>query len=133
MNQSWCSPKLIALANILANQTLDTFQGIILVEQRQTAECLAEVLPRMDLIRGKVRCACFLGQGTDENGSDPMPTTRQRAVMKMFRDGRLNLGPFVSYSASGKSSPLNTVIATSVAEEGLDFPVSMEHTHIYFN
>ncbi|KAJ7702228.1 hypothetical protein B0H17DRAFT_1167119 [Mycena rosella] len=95
----WCSPKIGALVEILlAHGKSSTFQGIIFVEQRQVAVCLAKVLPCIPALSGFVRCGELVGSG--DGVSKNVPSTVQA-----FREGSINL-----------------VIATAVAEEGLDFP-----------
>ncbi|KAI6111057.1 hypothetical protein F5141DRAFT_1112279 [Pisolithus sp. B1] len=116
---AWCSPKVKAL-------TESTFHGIVFVEQRQVAACLAKILGNVPELRGKIRCAELVGHGGGHGSGrhnsasggargkatvsvradvKGMGLARQQDTVKMFREGELNL-----------------LIATSVAEEGLDFP-----------
>ncbi|KAL0571714.1 Dicer-like protein 1, partial [Marasmius crinis-equi] len=107
---SYFTPKVKALVDVLVSHYTPEFQGIVFVEQRQVAACLAKVLPHIPELEGRVRCGNVVGNNSDRNdmtksnvpsgtGSPPVDT------LKLFRDGVLNL-----------------LIATSVAEEGLDFP-----------
>ncbi|KAJ7581534.1 hypothetical protein C8J56DRAFT_1168997 [Mycena floridula] len=96
----WCSPKVRALVRILQVHISSKFHGIIFVDQRQIAGCLARVLPQIFDLKGKVRCADLVGTGSSNDYS-----TDAARTVAMFREGELNL-----------------LIATSVAEEGLDFP-----------
>lgn len=102
----WCSPKVRELAEILTSCHTANFQGIVFVEQRHIAACLAKLLSRIPQLRGIVSCAELVGHG-GETG-DPlleMQGKRQREIVDAFRQGKINL-----------------LIATPVAEEGLDFP-----------
>ncbi|KAJ7273027.1 hypothetical protein C8J57DRAFT_1449631 [Mycena rebaudengoi] len=89
----WCSPKLRVLIEIVLTHYSPTFQGIIFVEQRQIAVCLSRLLPHLPALGGLIRCASLVGQGSMHD------------TVQAFRDRSLNL-----------------LVATSVAEEGLDFP-----------
>ncbi|KAL1761626.1 hypothetical protein FB107DRAFT_200640 [Schizophyllum commune] len=98
----WFSPKVHALVDVLLEQDLATSRGIVFVDQRQVALCLALVLPRLSRLQGLVRCASFIGQNPGIDG--PKAIGSQRDVAGQFRSGEVNL-----------------LIATSVAEEGHDF------------
>ncbi|KAG6887655.1 hypothetical protein C0992_011325 [Termitomyces sp. T32_za158] len=81
------------------------FQGIVFVEQRQTATYLAHILPMLPGLQGLLRCGALMGQGTNSEGiGKPTPAGHKDSV-ESFRRGDIDL-----------------LIATSVAEEGLDFP-----------
>ncbi|KAL1742102.1 hypothetical protein HDZ31DRAFT_84367 [Schizophyllum fasciatum] len=99
---AWFSAKVHALVDVLLEQDPETFRGIVFVDQRQVALCLALVLPLISRLRGRVRCAAFIGQNPGIDG--PKATRSQRDVADQFRSGEINL-----------------LIATSVAEEGHDF------------
>ncbi|KAF9009493.1 type III restriction enzyme [Cyathus striatus] len=100
----WCTPKLRELVNILLAYRSETFQAIIFVEQRQVAACLSKVLPYIPELTGVVRSAYLVGQGASNDGVSRTDLFQGDAV-KLFREGKVNI-----------------LIATSVAEEGLDFP-----------
>ncbi|KAF7294704.1 hypothetical protein MIND_01007600 [Mycena indigotica] len=107
MSLTHCSNKLYTLVDILlAHMTSDSY-GIVFVEQRQTAACLAHLLPLIPELVGLVRCGALLGH---KEGNDSLPVifgsnlTPQETI-QAFRERHINL-----------------VIATSVADEGLDFP-----------
>ncbi|KAI6038418.1 hypothetical protein EDC04DRAFT_3113667 [Pisolithus marmoratus] len=123
---AWCSPKVKALTEVLLEYYTSTFHGIVFVEQRQVAACLAKILGNVPELRGKIRCGELVGHGGGHgsgrhNGGSGsvrgkaavsvradvkgMGLARQQDTVRMFREGELNL-----------------LIATSVAEEGLDFP-----------
>ncbi|KAH7928196.1 P-loop containing nucleoside triphosphate hydrolase protein [Leucogyrophana mollusca] len=111
---AWCSPKVKALAEVLLEHHSETFHGIIFVEQRQIAACLAKILSCIPELRGRIRCAELVGHGSGHNhrgkqaasaSTKGMGLARQQDIVRGFRDGSLNL-----------------LVATSVAEEGLDFP-----------
>ncbi|OCH90640.1 P-loop containing nucleoside triphosphate hydrolase protein [Obba rivulosa] len=105
----WCSPKVRTLIDILFDQYTSTFQGIIFVEQRHVAACLARMLPRVPQLSHLIRCAQLIGHGTSNNiyksRAKGMAVRNQQDVVKLFRERQVNL-----------------LVATSVAEEGLDFP-----------
>ncbi|KAG7086495.1 hypothetical protein E1B28_002444 [Marasmius oreades] len=103
----WFTPKVNVLVEILkSHYSMTEFQGIIFVEQRQVAACLAKVLPRIKELEGLVRCGEVVGNNADANDmAKVMGSGSHSGTVKLFREGALNL-----------------LIATSVAEEGLDFP-----------
>ncbi|KAJ8093606.1 Dicer-like protein 1 [Marasmius tenuissimus] len=107
---SWVTPKVKVLVDVLAAHYSSTFQGIIFVDQRQVAACLAKVLPHVIGLEGLLQCGEVVGNNSDRNDmtkNNPASGTGNPPAdtLKLFRDGVLNL-----------------LIATSVAEEGLDFP-----------
>ena len=67
----WFSPKVHALVDVLLEQDLATSRGIVFVDQRQVALCLAIVLPRLSRLQGGVRCASFIGQNPSIDGQNP--------------------------------------------------------------
>ncbi|KAJ7491248.1 hypothetical protein FB451DRAFT_1222522 [Mycena latifolia] len=97
----WCSPKIGVLVDILLAHRSPTFQGIVFVEQRHVAVCLAKVLPCIPALSGVVRCGELVGSGDSAWGS----IASTQSTVQSFREGGINL-----------------IIATAVAEEGLDFP-----------
>ncbi|KAI0059136.1 P-loop containing nucleoside triphosphate hydrolase protein [Artomyces pyxidatus] len=105
-NMDWCTPKVRVLIEILIAHHTPQFQGIIFVEQRHIASCLAQVISRIPQLKGMIKCASFVGHGSDDSGTGGgMRNSRQRDIVKDFRDRKINL-----------------LIATPVAEEGFDFP-----------
>ncbi|KIK54544.1 hypothetical protein GYMLUDRAFT_48671, partial [Collybiopsis luxurians FD-317 M1] len=102
----WCSPKVRTLVWILLEHHSPTFQGIVFVEQRQIAACLARLLPHIPVLNGLVKCEALVGA---VNSSEGLPRDielrSQDQIVRAFRQKEINL-----------------IIATSVAEEGLDFP-----------
>ncbi|KAG9098281.1 Dicer-like protein 1 [Ceratobasidium sp. UAMH 11750] len=105
--ESWFTPKLSLLVQILEANSGSNFSAIIFVEQRQVASVLAWLLPKVPQLRPWVKAAALVGHG-DTGGptfqGSGMAHAAQRAIVQDFRKGETNL-----------------VIATSVAEEGLDF------------
>ncbi|KAI0253802.1 hypothetical protein BJV78DRAFT_1298163 [Lactifluus subvellereus] len=102
----WCSPKVQTLVDILLESYTPDFHGIVFVDRRHIARVLSSIISRVSSLKGLITCAECVGHGGDEKGiAGGMPTERQRKIVNDFRDGKINL-----------------LIATPVAEEGLDFP-----------
>ncbi|KAI0078149.1 P-loop containing nucleoside triphosphate hydrolase protein [Panus rudis PR-1116 ss-1] len=104
----WCSPKVQNLADMLFQHYTHEFQGIVFVEQRHVAACLSRMLPRLPQLDGYIRSAQLIGHGASNLAKSQvrgMALKTQQDVVKMFREREVNL-----------------LVATSVAEEGLDFP-----------
>ncbi|CDO68911.1 hypothetical protein BN946_scf185000.g54 [Trametes cinnabarina] len=104
---TWCSPKLRVLAETLFDRYTASFQCIIFVEQRHIAACLAGMLSRIPLISHVIRAEQLVGHGRDaaKARSKGMGTRNQQDTVRLFRERQINV-----------------LVATSVAEEGLDFP-----------
>ena len=109
ISRDWVSPKVLRLRELLANEDASTFRGMIFVGQRHFASCLSVILPRLDLPNFAPAPLVGHGEGVTSNvtrlGSKGMGFNTQERVVQQFREGKLNL-----------------IIATSVGEEGLDFP-----------
>ena len=109
VSRDWVSPKVRALRDLLASEDAPTFRGMIFVSQRHFAACLSIILPRLDLPGIVPAPLVGHGEGVSADvtrlGSKGMGFNTQERVVKQFRDGTVNL-----------------IIATSVGEEGLDFP-----------
>ncbi|KAF8344148.1 uncharacterized protein EI90DRAFT_3284602 [Cantharellus anzutake] len=106
---SWMSPKLIALIELLISARSETFQSIIFAEQRHIAAILAWAIQRIPETRDWIRCASLTGHGISsgryaEQSGAGMHFKLQHEIVSQFRSGALNL-----------------IVATDVAEEGLDF------------
>ncbi|KZT11110.1 uncharacterized protein LAESUDRAFT_642494 [Laetiporus sulphureus 93-53] len=104
----WCSPKVRELIDILFAHYTSTFQGIVFVEQRHVAACLAKMLSRVPQLSHLIRSRQLIGHGAASLAKTQMKgmvLRTQQDIVKMFREREINL-----------------LIATSVAEEGLDFP-----------
>ncbi|KAI0303519.1 hypothetical protein B0F90DRAFT_1896870 [Multifurca ochricompacta] len=94
------------LVDILLESYTPEFHGIVFVDRRHIARVLSSIISRIPILKGIISCASCVGHGGDEKGiGGGMPTKRQRQIVNDFRDGKINL-----------------LIATPVAEEGLDFP-----------
>ncbi|KZS98895.1 P-loop containing nucleoside triphosphate hydrolase protein [Sistotremastrum niveocremeum HHB9708] len=104
---TWLSPKVLKLVSLLADQRSKAFQGIVFVEQRQIAMTLEYILPLITELAEWLHVAALVGHGNGEarHDSKGMKFSAQQDVVKKYRARELNL-----------------LIATSVAEEGLDFP-----------
>ncbi|KAG5647190.1 hypothetical protein DXG03_001149 [Asterophora parasitica] len=88
---SWCTPKVQSLVDILLEYYSPDFQAIIFVEQRQTAICLAKILPAIEKLKTIVRCGALMGQGVNSDGiAKPTPANHKTAV-DSFRKGDINI------------------------------------------
>lgn len=91
----WCSPKLKVLAEILFSRHTPTFQGIVFVEQRHIATCLAVMLPRIPLLAHVIKSDQLVGHGTGgsvkQNQLKGMGIRNQQDTVKLFRERQLNL------------------------------------------
>jgi endoribonuclease Dicer len=105
----WLSPKLVVLKELLLEQDWQGFRGIIFTHERQVATTLALILPRLGV--AGVVAGPLVGHGQNicseptKVGMKGMSFRAQEHILDDFRSGKLNM-----------------LIATSVAEEGLDFP-----------
>ena len=118
------SPKLARLLEIIANMnlgssassssspSLEKSAGIVFVERRVVAACLASFINKVSAKNPQLRrikCAHMVGHGTGggaalvEGHSSSMSVKKQQEILRQFRSGKINL-----------------LIATSVVEEGLD-------------
>ncbi|KAJ3087920.1 hypothetical protein HK102_009973 [Quaeritorhiza haematococci] len=115
------APKVQTLINILTEyrDNPQQFCGIVFVEQRNTARILHLVVKHCEKLNDFVRSAVLIGHGggRGSGGGDDkefkfkqhmMDVKEQQQVVKQFRTGEVNL-----------------LIATKVAEEGLDIQPCM--------
>lgn len=106
----WMSDKLLKLKSLLLKQDLGKFRGIIFTYERQVASTLSLMFPRLGIPH--IIAGPFVGHGQSacseptKIGMKGMAFRAQERIVDDFREGKLNL-----------------LIATSVAEEGLDFPL----------
>ncbi|NWQ97622.1 DHX58 helicase, partial [Burhinus bistriatus] len=101
------NPRLGKLEEILREhfQPLGTSRGIVFTKTRQSAHSLLSWLQDTAALCGQhIRAAVLTGAGYS-NQTRHMTQNEQQDVIKLFRDGALNL-----------------LFSTSVAEEGLDIP-----------
>jgi endoribonuclease Dicer len=94
LDPDWCTPKVIALVDILLAKFHENFQSIVFVEQRHVATALAELISRLPNATGRLRCAVLLGHGTTDNSTASikgMPTRVQGDVVQMFRKREVNI------------------------------------------
>ncbi|GAA5902930.1 hypothetical protein JCM8208_006514 [Rhodotorula glutinis] len=109
------SAKMSALVSVLLEfKNEPAFHAIIFVEQRHHAAVLVELLKRIPALQSFVRPAALVGHGgrgsNDESGRKTdkeigMAVKEQNETVAAFRTGEVNL-----------------LVATRVAEEGLDVP-----------
>ena len=94
LDPTWCTPKVLALVDILLANFHDSFQSIVFVEQRHVATSLAELINRLPNAIGRLRCAVLLGHGVTDNSTASikgMPTRVQGDVVQMFRKREVNI------------------------------------------
>jgi endoribonuclease Dicer len=99
----WCTPKVKMLVDILRESAESSFQGIIFVEQRQVASCLARILPQIPELQGLIRCAELVGHGGANCASMQargMGLARQHDVVQSFRDKEINLRKLCTFFQS---------------------------------
>lgn len=115
IDSSLLSEKVSKLIWYLTKRRDDTFHGIVFVEQRHVTAALAWILSKSTDLQPWLKCAPFVGHGMSSTsdhlnlsslGPRGMSAKLQSGVVNQFRQGELNL-----------------LVATSVAEEGLDFQV----------
>jgi endoribonuclease Dicer len=117
VEESWLSPKMLKLVELLqqAKSRTDTFQGIIFTQQRSIAAAVSWMLSRIPRLQGWVKCSVVMGHGSTNAPSmkkhiDGMQFKLQHEIIEKFRRHEINL-----------------LVATNVAEEGLDFKASPTH------
>jgi len=98
--QSWCTPKVKALVDILLSHYSVSFQAIIFVEQRQVAACLARILPVIPELTGKIRSGHFVGEGVNSEGLSSSMGANIGDSLKAFRDGTINTRKPIFYTSS---------------------------------
>ncbi|KDQ21886.1 hypothetical protein BOTBODRAFT_26294 [Botryobasidium botryosum FD-172 SS1] len=110
LSNDWISPKVQTLVSILTSAKSDSFHGIIFVEQRHIAVALAWLLSRVPELQEWLHPVALVGHGaTASSNHGPaaaggITLKLQNEAVQGFRTGKYNL-----------------LVATSVAEEGLDF------------
>ncbi|CAA7265310.1 unnamed protein product [Cyclocybe aegerita] len=104
LTMDMCTPKVNVLVDILLENYTPTFQAIIFVEQRQVASALSRIIQVLPELQGKIRSAFLVGTGVNSEGMTRQTNQAHGDPVKLF-----------------KSKEINILIATSVAEEGLDF------------
>ncbi len=90
----WVSPKVRLLADLLFAHYAQDFQGIVFVEQRHVAACLAKMLPRIPQLENYIRSAQLIGHGASSMSKSQvrgMGLRTQQDIVKMFRDREVNL------------------------------------------
>lgn len=98
------SPKVLQLINILDcfRSTSENFCGIVFVERRHTANVLNLLIKEIGTL-DFIKSGVLVGHGSSDEGDLQMKYKEQNKTINLFRDGKINL-----------------LIATNVAEEGLD-------------
>ncbi|CAG8574135.1 14728_t:CDS:2 [Acaulospora morrowiae] len=117
-NIEMLSPKVIQLIRILDcfKETSENFCGIVFVERRHTANVLHQLIKETVSLKFIIP-GVLVGHGTAEEGDLQMKYKEQNKIINSFRDGKINL-----------------LIATNVAEEGLDIqPCNVVIRFDFFN
>lgn len=104
--ESYLSPKvlkLIQLLRVAARSLQDEFCGIVFVQRRETAIALCLLLQELEELQDTLRVQVLTGHSGES----------ERLLRMSFRDQTAIISHF-------RSKSYNLLIATSVAEEGLD-------------
>ena len=91
---AWCSPKVRVLAETLFDRYTSSFQGIVFVEQRHVAACLATLLCRIPLISHIIKAEQLVGHGRDagaKTNTKGMGTRNQQDTVQLFRERQINV------------------------------------------
>ncbi|KAG0238750.1 Dicer-like protein 1 [Actinomortierella wolfii] len=100
--------KLIQLLWVTYKKFQDEFCGIIFVERRYAAYAVGELLRELEIFQGIFRVGLLVGHGGGKKGKD-------RSVRMMFNEQNRVITDF-------RNGTYNLLVATKVAEEGLDIP-----------
>jgi endoribonuclease Dicer len=114
--------KLVSiLKSVIANDNhYQNFCGIIFVERRHSAIAIKILIESLADLKDHFRCDILIGHGTSTGGDVQMKYHEQNRIINKFRAGELNL-----------------MIATNVAEEGLDiqacnYVIRYNNKHTYY-
>jgi endoribonuclease Dicer len=126
VNLDWCTPKVKVLVDLLVEfgTKCPAFQCVIFVEQRQIASTLSKLLQAIPELNSWIKTAFLVGQGTNTEGLLRSTDQYSGDPVKMFKDGLINVRESSIFSNCQPSANNYLVVATSVAEEGLDFKVN---------
>ncbi|XP_078080170.1 ATP-dependent RNA helicase DHX58 [Mustelus asterias] len=102
-NKEYENPKLNTLEKILLERfSLTNSRGIIFTKTRQSTHAMLDWIRSSHLLATKIKAECLTGAGVNSQ-TKHMTQQEQHNVIQKFRNGDINL-----------------LVATSVAEEGLD-------------
>ena len=124
----WCTPKVKVLVDLLNEfgTKYPAFQCVIFVEQRQVASTLSKILQVIPELDSKIKTAFLVGQGSGADGVFRSTDQYPGDPVKLFKDGLVNVRESSNLLAYWVLlANYDLVVATSVAEEGLDFRVSL--------
>ncbi|KAI9103201.1 hypothetical protein DFS34DRAFT_356890 [Phlyctochytrium arcticum] len=105
-NEDEITPKVKSLIVVLEGYRQDpAFSGIVFVQRRETAERLRDILSNIDRLKDFLVIDVLVGHSTDASDmqATSMKVAVQQTIVKKFASNQINL-----------------LIATKVAEEGLD-------------
>ena len=105
---TWCTPKLVALKDILIEFYTSSFQVIIFVEQRQVAACLSKALSAMPELRDKIRSAHLVGQGVNTDGLTKTTNAYHGDAIGAFRKGKVNVRAYSYFPSLGRITELSS-------------------------
>ena len=125
VNLDWCTPKVKVLVDLLVEfgTKCPAFQCVIFVEQRQVASTLSKLLQVIPELNPRIKTAFLVGQGTGAEGILKSTDQYSGDPVKMFKDGLINVRESSITFHCHLRVNYYVVVATSVAEEGLDFKV----------
>lgn len=128
LQDSELSPKLAKLISLLSRYKSESFCGVVFVEQRQVALMLSWSMSRRLELSSWIRSGVLTGHAdSSSNGNNiaGMTVKAQKEVLLALKNRSINLRKLEYFpSVQSVLRSIDTVFATSVAEEGLDIPVS---------
>jgi len=89
----WCSPKVVAVVDIIKAHQTKNFQCIIFVEQRQVAATLSTALNAIPELQGVVRCGHLFGNGIHSEANMAIYGTKMDAI-QLFGEKKINVRKF---------------------------------------
>ena len=132
LEASTLSPKFLKLLDLLSCHKSESFCGVVFVEQRQVAVMLSWSMSRRPELSAWVKSGVLTGHAEASGSGNVagMSLKAQKEVIIALRNKSINLRESGFFTSTWHfSTSHNQVFATSVAEEGLDIPVSYLYRH----